>query len=88
VHDLGGRHYRALFSGQICERSLELGVAVVLAGVGGGQELFGGGEFLNRVESIRAAVPGEERAGSVGADDVKLFSQDFAADGEALLRVA
>ena len=46
------------------------------------------GENLGGVERVRAAVPGEQRARGVAADGVELLAQDFAADGEALLRIA
>lgn len=46
------------------------------------------GEDLGWVGGIGAAVPGEEAARDVAGHGVEFFAQDFAADGEALFRIA
>jgi hypothetical protein len=57
---LSGRYHCALLSGQCGERFLELRVAVVLAGVSGGQQLFGGGELGGELGAVAlVGSPGE-----------------------------
>jgi len=50
----------ALLGRQCGERLGELGVAVVLAGIGGGEELFCGGKFSGELRAIAAVgAPGK-----------------------------
>src|SRR5713226_10636982 len=61
AHNLGGRYDSALLGRQSGESLRELIVAVVLAGVGGGEELFCGGEFGFELGTIAAVgAPGEK----------------------------
>ena len=46
------------------------------------------GEHLRGIERVRAAVPGKQGARGVAAGGVELLAQDFAADGQSLLRIA
>jgi hypothetical protein len=46
------------------------------------------GQDLGRVGGVGAAVPGEQAAGGVAGHGVEFLAQDFAADGQALLRIA
>ena len=60
AHDLCRRDDGALLGRQCGERLGELGVAVVLAGIGGGEELFCGGKFSGELRAIAAVgAPGK-----------------------------
>ncbi len=46
------------------------------------------GEDLRGAGRVRSPLPGEERARGIAGHGVEFLAQNFAADGETLLRVA